>query len=521
VATRGFGVERNARGAAHRLPFAGAVVFLLGRLLGYMAAGFVLAWGCGFADSNGAYVFWPFTGILAGALTIARRSDILWMALAACSGRLLAGLAVLPLADAVVFTALDIPELVIWTWGLRRWRCASGEDCLEETAARAAVLIVGAIPSAVLYALWMQTTTGAPFLREVLNWWGADVLGGFVGAPLVLAWGRARRARPTGLWRPTGGARPPATVAIFAGALAFLPWFGLLDVEHNWSYVLLAILTWSAIRFQPVIAVTTSADAAVAATWVHLQPGDHVDHLLSTQIFIGVVSVSSLILAVVVEQQRRTTAKLRESQQQLRALGARAEAVREEERARISREVHDVVGQGLTALKLELTAMGGAAAVMPLVDETLAAARRLASDLRPPTLDHFGIVAALDEYVTQLARRSGLACRTSLGSGVTTLEDDCALAVFRATQEALTNVVRHARATAVSVDVFEDAEQFAVEITDDGVGMPEAKGAGLGIPGMRERLLPFGGRLSFHRRDSGGTVVTISVPVRTPVLAAA
>jgi PAS domain S-box-containing protein len=216
----------------------------------------------------------------------------------------------------------------------------------------------------------------------------------------------------------------------------------------------------------------------------------------------------------------------------LRALTARAESVREDERKSIAREIHDQLGQALTALKLDLAhlgrmARGGAplanetvaerSAQMALAtDELLAQVRRISSELRPPLLDDLGLSAAVEWQAQQFEKRTGIpvALKSSLGEGP--LPADVVTAVFRVFQEALTNVARHAQAKHVEVSLDRSGGALVLEVRDDGRGFandvlhsPRA----LGLLGMRERAVRLGGVVQLTPRDGGGSALRLMLPL--------
>src|ERR1700730_11998561 len=177
-----------------------------------------------------------------------------------------------------------------------------------------------------------------------------------------------------------------------------------------------------------------------------------------------------------VETQRR----LRESQEQMRRLAARIQTAREEERATIARELHDELGQTLTAIKLELGRTTGAMSdgrVTPVVIDRLQSlvglveigietVKRITASLRPPTLDHLGLPAAVRWEAMTFRSRTGLRCHVRADKEVTALDPEQQIALFRIFQEALTNVVRHARASAVHVTLAERRGEFELRIRD-------------------------------------------------------
>jgi hypothetical protein len=228
--------------------------------------------------------------------------------------------------------------------------------------------------------------------------------------------------------------------------------------------------------------------------------------------------------------------ELRRQQQELRELSARVLEAREEEKAHIARELHDELGQLLTALKMDLrwlrerlpdAELGAKADDMSeLLDKTVASTRRISADLRPLMLDDLGLADAANWLVEDFAKRSGVRCEIripgeadfeSLSKGVST-------AVYRALQESLTNIGRHAGARSAWVMLAMEGGELLVEVEDDGRGIaPEdlAKVRSLGLKGMRERVAYLGGSLEIGRAPRGGTRLRLRVPLRGMLPAAA
>jgi signal transduction histidine kinase len=217
----------------------------------------------------------------------------------------------------------------------------------------------------------------------------------------------------------------------------------------------------------------------------------------------------------------------RRSFEQLRALAARMQTAREEERARVAREIHDELGQALTAIKIDLTALlpnvladagpnlQRQQAVFRLLDEAIHSVRRIATDLRPGVLDDLGLVAAIEWAVDEFQARTGIESHVSLPAEDLALNEQSATALFRILQEALTNVARHARATRVTVRLAQEDGDLALEVRDNGNGIREeqlASGRSLGLLGMRERATLFGGEFSIGSTPENGTTVTVRIP---------
>ena len=214
---------------------------------------------------------------------------------------------------------------------------------------------------------------------------------------------------------------------------------------------------------------------------------------------------------------------------QLGALAARVEAAREDERTGIAREIHDVLGQALTALKIDIAWItrrrGDEAAVTEKLKEMsrtaedlIGAVQRISSELRPGILDDVGLQAAIEWQSEEVARRAGIDVQVRAELGDLQLERGFATAVFRIFQEAMTNVVRHSSAQHVVVELGLDRGRLRLAISDDGVGLrePAPRNGSLGLLGMRERAKRLGGECIVQRREVGGTVVSLIVPLRFP-----
>lgn len=231
-----------------------------------------------------------------------------------------------------------------------------------------------------------------------------------------------------------------------------------------------------------------------------------------------------------VTARNQTHQALADSEQQLRALAARLQEVIEEERTRIAREMHDELGQQLTALKLDLGWMmrryethnreGFAErlhASIALVDQTVQTVRKLATRLRPGALDDLGLVAALDWEAREIATRSGIRFDVALPEEEELhLTSDQSTALFRTFQELLTNVMRHAAAKSVRVRLERNEREVVLVVEDDGRGITSAQassGKSLGLLGIRERVALLGGTFAIEGPPEGGTRVKIVFPL--------
>ena len=230
--------------------------------------------------------------------------------------------------------------------------------------------------------------------------------------------------------------------------------------------------------------------------------------------------------AAVALRNARLFAEIQAAGDRLQALSARLLGVQEAERRHIARELHDEVGQTLTAVKISLRRLAadrGSAPIVAdsiaMVDRLLGAVRTLSLDLRPPMLDDLGLPQALEWFVRSQTDRAGLAARVSIDVGDEAITDDTAITCFRVAQEALTNVLRHAQAQTVLVELRAADGGLGLVVRDDGVGfdMGAARrrrrhGMGLGIVGMQERAELIGGRVEIASAAGAGTTVRAWFP---------
>lgn len=237
----------------------------------------------------------------------------------------------------------------------------------------------------------------------------------------------------------------------------------------------------------------------------------------------------SFALDFIAEAQHRHQAEqqLRESRTQLRDLAAYLQSVREEERTRIARELHDELGQSLTAIRIGLGIIETQGQTMPdewlrnvhslkkVADSTVESVQRIAADLRPFILDELGLSSAIDWLLESFAAHTRVAYELLLPAAPLDFGRETSTAVFRIIQEALTNVSRHSRATRVVVELKEMNQSISLKITDDGKGIDpavDAREKSLGLIGMRERAYMLGGDLRIQSRPGAGTSVEVRIP---------
>jgi len=228
-------------------------------------------------------------------------------------------------------------------------------------------------------------------------------------------------------------------------------------------------------------------------------------------------------------ERRRAAEALALSEARLRAFARRLRSARESERTHIAREIHDELGQALTALKMDLFSLKQSVPeplrhplrrktdqMAGLIDQMVDKVRTLATELRPAVLDSLGLSAAIDWAGRQFAERTGIECTLDLPPHPVRIDSERSTDVFRILQEALTNVVRHARATRVDVHLRATPEELVLEVHDNGRGIRDREiddPRAFGLVGMRERVLPWGGEVGVHAAPQGGTSVTVCVPL--------
>jgi PAS domain S-box-containing protein len=228
-----------------------------------------------------------------------------------------------------------------------------------------------------------------------------------------------------------------------------------------------------------------------------------------------------------ITERKHNLEALKRSQELLRDLTAHQDRIKEDERKRIAREIHDELGQTLLALRIDVSMLDTRTAnthpkindrvraMLHHIDTTVKTVRTIINNLRPAVLD-LGLNAAVEWQVEEFRRRSAIACDLVMDTKEFTLSDACATTLFRILQESLTNVIRHARATHVRIELYEDGANLVMKITDNGIGLypqDRRKSDSFGLVGIEERVLALEGKFLIDSAPDKGTSLTIFIPL--------
>jgi signal transduction histidine kinase len=238
----------------------------------------------------------------------------------------------------------------------------------------------------------------------------------------------------------------------------------------------------------------------------------------------GVAVLRDITAGKIAEQE------LRKSREQLRNLSAHLQSIREQERARMAREIHDQLGQTLTALKMDLSWLvkrlsNGKKALLErtlamneIIDMTIQTVQRISAELRPGLLDDLGLSAAVEWQTEQFRERSEIDCTINLSPEHIVVDRECSTEMFRIFQEILTNIARHANATQVKIDLIKREKKLVLKVRDNGEGITKSEisdSQSLGLIGMRERVYPWGGRVRIAGVPDRGTIVCVTMPLQS------
>lgn len=229
----------------------------------------------------------------------------------------------------------------------------------------------------------------------------------------------------------------------------------------------------------------------------------------------------------------RRSAGLKSARERYRNLSSRVHSLQEEERTRISREIHDELGQLLTGVKMQLRlienrlsdrddrslnpVIDDVVEAAGMIDETITSVKRISSGLRPPSLDDLGLAAALDEESELFARRTGIECRLTIGEMGEVIPPEVETTAFRIFQESLTNVARHSKAKRIEPECSVLDGVLTLRVRDDGVGIDPfvaENPTSLGLVGMLERAADVGGKVDFNSASGKGTEVVLTIPIK-------
>jgi len=228
-----------------------------------------------------------------------------------------------------------------------------------------------------------------------------------------------------------------------------------------------------------------------------------------------------------VTEQKKFEEELRKSHEQLRSLSAHLQAVREGERTSIAREIHDDLGQTMTALKMDFSLLNRlipkeekvllrkTESMSKLVDMILQDTKRISTELRPGLLDDLGLFAAIEWQAEEFQNRTRIKCEVTLGPENIVLDRDRSTAIFRIFQETLTNIARHANATKVSINLKGKGGKLTLKVGDNGRGITEEQiydSKSFGLIGIRERVAFLGGEIKIKGVRNKGTTITVSIP---------
>jgi two-component system sensor histidine kinase UhpB len=226
--------------------------------------------------------------------------------------------------------------------------------------------------------------------------------------------------------------------------------------------------------------------------------------------------------------QKRAEEELKKTARELRNLSRHQQTIREEERAHIAREIHDELGQLLTATQLELRNLTNklpwdkkylrekAGSIAKIIDTGIQTVKKISSDLRPSILDDLGLVPALEDYAEEFQARTGIACELVFDTDGIVPDKNCSTAVFRIFQESFTNVARHARASRITAHMTKENGTLMLQITDNGRGSVKeniVSAESFGLLGMKERAQSVGGGIDINSVEGKGTTITLTVPL--------
>jgi signal transduction histidine kinase len=501
-----------------------SVRYAAGMLL--VAGGYYVAAQSGeaFLLTGGVGAFWPATGV---GIAVLYLGGLRWWP-AILLGDLVGTLLDLPgtrqpLGIALADTAGHVARAVVAVIILQRLvgRRAAMDRLAHVGAVFAAVAVGEALAATVaILARWAGSVLAVSEMGVFWgSWWLGGVAGGLVVVPLALAWAHPRPS----LW-PGRGAGEWALMLAAVAALSVIA----LSAEQPLTYMVFPAFIWAALRFGPqgaTVAVAVGAVIAIVVTshqqgaFVELSP---TDSALNLQLYITFAALTTFCLAAIVSERRRAWLELAEAQ---RREGERAAL----ERQRIARDLHDSVSQSLFSTTLHvrtaqhaltregLDSTGSVGAELGEIGQltrgALAEMRALIFELRPGALAEEGLVTAVTKQASALSAREGLVIEVDGPDERLPLEPEVEEQLYRLVQEALANVVKHARANSATVRIAAKDDTVLMEVSDDGRGFdPAAVGREhFGLQSMRGRVADLGGRLEVMSAPGRGTVLRVEV----------
>jgi signal transduction histidine kinase len=302
-------------------------------------------------------------------------------------------------------------------------------------------------------------------------------------------------------------------------------------------YAPIPLLIWAALRFGLGGISVSMLIITFQAIWGTMRghgpflAQTPADNATALQLFLLVTATPLMLLAVVIESKRRTQQELRQSYEQNQDLGGRLINAQEDERARIARELHDDLSQQLAGLAIMVSALKrqvGKPGAESEVEETFAmlqdrtaaavtAVRTLSHELHPAVLTRGGLVATVRDHCADIERHHHVTVTFKPGGGLDALDPDVALCLFRVVQEALSNVLRHARARSAGVTLITTTERVELTVVDDGVGFADSERtrSGLGLRSIHERVRFMRGTVTVDSRPGSGTKLLVRIPKET------
>lgn len=233
-----------------------------------------------------------------------------------------------------------------------------------------------------------------------------------------------------------------------------------------------------------------------------------------------------------ITERKRAEEELKRSHEELRNLSAHLQQIIEEERAKIAREIHDELGQALTAIKMDISYLfkkyndhcfvsEKVESIFRVIDSTIQAIKRISTELRPGILDDLGLIAAIEWQVREFEKRCSIKCHLSIDQEDLNIDKEVSIAIFRVLQEGLTNVARHASATEVFISLYKVGDDLCFVINDNGRGIKKEdikNPKSFGLIGIRERVHFLGGDFQIVGNPGKGTKIEIKVPFRKGVI---